>query len=173
MQFLFDIIGSFIVAGVILGVVFNMNATMGSMTFQNTLDVITQENAKSIADLVNYDFYKIGYGDSTTDPVPIIKFADTNAITFKADIDSNGTLDTVQYYTTPPYFVAGSQYKFEKLCRAVNSTNKDTMVLGIASFKLSYYDTFGVQINPPPLNTVSLLQRIESIKIQMLVKNPI
>jgi hypothetical protein len=174
MNVVLDIVGSTVVAGLILLLVFQLNRSMGNMSFQNTLDVVTQENAKTIADMVNYDFYKIGYHDDITSANPIVEIADSNRIKFRADIDNNGAVDTVQYYTsTSPYYVHGSSTGFKQLYRTVNNTGGYGASLGITSFKLTYYDTLGILLNFPTPSDTALRRRIQSIKIQMTVKNPI
>jgi hypothetical protein len=150
MQVMIDVVGSAIIAGVILVLVFNLNRSMGDMTFQNTLDVITQENATTIAGMVNSDFYKIGYGESNTGTEPVVEIADTSEIKFRADIDNNGTVDTVHYFVSAsPYPVPGSPTKFRKLYRLVNASSGPGASLGITAFKLTYYDTLGVQLSFP------------------------
>jgi len=174
MNIMIDIVGSAVIACVILLLVFQMNQSMGSMTFQNTLDVITQENSKTIADIINFDFYKIGYGVSIDPLNPAIQLADSDRITFTSDIHQRGTVDTVRYFTSSvPYPIQGSTTKFKKLYRLVDTTASAGANLGITSFRFSYYDTLGHQIVlPPPTDTASLA-KIKSIRIQMTVRNPI
>lgn len=174
MQVMIDIVGSAILAGLILLIVFQMNRSMGDMAFQNTLDVITQENSKTIADMINYDFYKIGYHDHISAVDPVVEYADTNHVRFRSDIDNNGTVDTVQYYTSStPYYEHGSATPFRQLYRGVNASTGPGARLGITSFKLTYYDTLGVLLNFPTPSDTATRRRIQSIKIQMMVKNPL
>lgn len=174
MHVILDIIGSTVVAGLILLVVFQLNHSMGNMSFQNTLDVVTQENAKTIADMINYDFYKIGYHGDITSADPIVEIADSDRIKFRSDIDNNGSIDTVQYFTSlTPYYVPGSATGFKQLYRNVNASTGPGARLGITSFKLTYYDTLGVLLNFPTPSDTAIRRRIRSIKIQMMVKNPI
>ena len=172
MHTMLDIVGSTIVGGAILLLLFRMNGSMGDLSFQNTLDVATQTNSRTIADMINHDFYKIGYHESINGISPIVESADSNYIRFRSDIDNNGTVDTVQYYTSAPYDVHGSAVRFQNLYRGVNSSTGPGANLGLTSFKLIYFDTLGVLINLPTPTDSASRRRIRSIKIQMLVKNP-
>src|SRR5438874_2188002 len=111
MNTMLDLIGASVLAGAILLLVIKLNGSMTNKNMQTTFDAITQSNSKTIADMINYDFYKIGYHDSLTDPNPVIQLADSDHIKFRADIENiNGSkVDTVEYYTTgSTYSVPGS-----------------------------------------------------------------
>ena len=172
MQVMMDIVGSTIIGGAILFLVFKTSDMMTDLSFQNTLDVATQSNSRTIADMINYDFYKIGYHESVTGPRPIIEIADSDRIRFRSDIDNNGTVDTVEYSESAPYEVAGSASRFRVLYRNVISSARTGANVGLTSFQLSYYDTMGVRIDLPTPTDSSSLRRIQSIKIQMMIRNP-
>src|SRR5437867_5047186 len=121
MNTMIDLIGATILAGLILLLVVQLNSSMTNKNMQTTLDAITQSNSKTIADMINYDFYKIGYHDSLNDPTPVIEYADTDHIRFRADIDRIGKIDTIEYYTSgSAYSVPDSPIKFKKLYRSIN-----------------------------------------------------
>src|SRR5437867_4879281 len=144
MNTMIDLIGASVLAGLILLLVIQLNSTMTNKNMQTTFDAVTQSNSKTIADMVNYDFYKIGYHDSLNDPTPVIELADTDHIRFRADVDRAGKIDTIEYYTTgSTYTVPGSSITFKKLYRGVNYKISPGASLGITWFKFSYYDTSG------------------------------
>src|SRR6266849_2804324 len=144
MNTMIDLIGASLLAGLILLLVIQLNSSMTNKNMQTTFDAITQSNSKTIADMINYDFYKIGYHDSLNDPNPVIELADTDHIRFRADIEKGGRIDTVEYFTTgTTYSVPGSSIKFKKLYRAINDTIQPGASLGLTWFKFSYYDVWG------------------------------
>jgi len=172
-QVILDIIGSTVIGATIILMLFNLNSSMSETSFQNTLDVATQSNSMTIAEMLNHDFYKIGYHESLNGPWPIIETADSNRIRFRSDIDNNGTVDTIEYFTSAPYDVKGSATRFRRLYRTMNGSAGTGADLGLTSFKLTYFDTLGIPVNLPTPTDSASLGRIQSIKIEMTVKNPL
>src|SRR6266852_3864623 len=104
MTTMIDIVGSAIFAGLIILLAMQLNASTANTSLQATLDVNTQENSTTIENMINSDFYKMGYHDSLNSGNPIVELADTSSIRFRADIDGNGSVDTVRYFTTATPF---------------------------------------------------------------------
>jgi len=175
-QILLDLIGAAVIAGMIVYSVVGLNGTMTDGAFQTTLDKITQENSQAIADLINHDFYKIGYHATLDASKPIILLADSERITFLSDIENKGVLDTVKYYTSDIVdSLDGSSLVFKKLYRTVNSASAgDGARLGLTSFKLTYFDRFGSLINltSPTTDTIGL-SNIKSVRVVMFVRNQV
>jgi hypothetical protein len=91
-----DIIGSTIIAGFVMLMGLRMNANMATSNGSYKADVLVQESLVSLVDAIEYDFRKMGY--RVQDPTQVILRADTTHITFRGDIDDNGTVDTVEWY---------------------------------------------------------------------------
>ena len=178
MHVILDIIIAGVFASIILFFVVSTTATMGDTTLKTTLDVIAQKNSSTVAQMLNYDFYKIGYRDDINAPNPIIEFADSERIRFRGDVDASGTLDTVEYYTgTTLDSIPGSKVIFKRLYRRVYSSDRpwvgEGARLGMTSLKFTYYDDHSRQIVPPTPTDDASLRLIRSIGIRMMVKNPI
>jgi hypothetical protein len=96
MSVLWDLLGSTMMAGLVLlmGLQLNSNMANGSNAYRD--DVVVQEGLVNIVQAVEYDFRKMGY--NVADPTSVILRADSNHIAFLADLDDNGAIDTVEWY---------------------------------------------------------------------------
>jgi hypothetical protein len=96
MSLMLDLIGSTIVAGfvILIGLQMNLN-TSGTQT-AIAAQVNVQESLADYTAQVEADLKKIGYG--VADPKNAIISADSNGINFRADMDRNGTVDSVRMY---------------------------------------------------------------------------
>src|SRR5260221_7139190 len=99
MESMIDIVGSAVLAGIVILLVFQVNMSLSNANFQTTLDVTTQANAVVFGNILEYDFRKLGYRVPASELA--ISYADTNGdMKFNADIDNDGKLDSLQYKVT-------------------------------------------------------------------------
>ena len=141
-----DLIGSFIIAGTLLLAVLNLNASLVDSSYQNTLDLIAQQNLSALGKLIRYDFCKIGFGVSTT----AILLADSTQITFQTDIDRDGDVDTLRYYISEPTAAASTLNPEDRLLyRVVNSEPAEGDAWGVTEFELRYLDASGSETGDP------------------------
>lgn len=136
-----DLIGSFIIGGLLLLMVLAVNNNASQFSVQNGQQLSTQENLTELAAEIEYDFRKIGYH------VPVhsasILSCDSTSVTFLADMDNNGTVETVSYALGSPYTVRGTENPNDKqLTRQVGLTQIKNS-LGLTDFKLKFYDSHG------------------------------
>ncbi len=108
-----DILGSTIVGGLLLFILFNMNNNATQNTYNFSGELILQQNLVTTVEVLEYDFRKIGYcEDPSVLPFPetdAILCADTSNIKFLTDLmeppynnpHGDGTLDTIQYFLGP------------------------------------------------------------------------
>ena len=137
MNILLDILGSTIIGGLIVLMLMNFNIFQSSTKFASDSELKLQQNAKTLAEIINYDLRKIGYDYSNTAFVE----ADSERISFYSDIDRNGSIDILSYFlgdtseateTTNP--------KDRILYRVVNSDTIKGPSLGLTKAKFSYLD---------------------------------
>ena len=85
MGYLLDIVGSIIIAGMVVMILLavNINNTASSSVILFT--TIEQRKTKDVSELIEYDLYKIGYRI----PDEKISVADSTEIKFYADINDN------------------------------------------------------------------------------------
>ena len=53
--------GSFVIGGILALMLFNFNAYQSNTRYQSDSELQLQQNAKTLADIINYDLRKIGY----------------------------------------------------------------------------------------------------------------
>lgn len=168
---LLDIIGSIIVGGVLLLILFRLQATASETSYDSSQDLIVQQNLTTLIDMIQSDFRKVGYcADYTkiTNPADVILFADSNKIEFIADLNDAGVLDTVEYYTGPTSELSNTPNPNDRLLyRIINNETPMGSNLGVTEFKLIYQNALGDTLSTP----VNPTGQIASIQIDLEVEN--
>ena len=165
---LIDILGSTIMGGILLILVLRLNNTATEKTTNYGGELSLQQNIVTIAQIMEYDFRKMGYcatWQNFPDPKQSIINAAENNITFQADIDDNGKMDTISYYlggllTSTPN--PRDRYFYRK----INNQPPAAINLGVTQFFMKYYDTFGDSLTMP----VSQPTLISSYEINIVVE---
>lgn len=134
--------GSTIVAGMILLLIFKLNIYSFHSRYASDTELELQQNAKTLAEILSYDLRKIGYeyqGDA------IIK-ADSNRLSFYSDINDDGTTNIVTYFAGDTSEVSQtSNPKDIILYRVVDSDTGGGPSLGLTKVKFSYLDKSGYE----------------------------
>ena len=157
-----DILGSFVIGGMVLLAVVTLNSGMTGSAVQMTMDLMVQENMVELTREVEYDFHKIGYRVSND---TVITLADSTGITFLADIDDDGNVDFVRYYLGSPNELTSTPNTEDRLLyRVVNSETPKSSNMGVVAFDLKYYDASG--------NETSVLGDIRGINVSLDVESP-
>ena len=168
---LLDIIGSIIVGGILLLILFRLQATASETSYDSSQDLIVQQNLTTLIDMIQSDFRKVGYcADYTkiTNPADVILFADSNKIEFIADLNDAGVLDTVEYYTGPTSELSNTPNPNDRLLyRVINNETPMGSNLGVTEFKLIYQNALGDTLSTP----VNPTGQIASIQIDLEVEN--
>jgi hypothetical protein len=169
---LLDIVGSILVGGVLLLILFRLEATANETSYDSSQDLIVQQNLTTLIDIIQSDFRKIGYcADYTkiTNPADVILYADSNEIKFIADLNDAGVLDTVDYYTGPTSELSNTPNPNDRLLyRVINGETPKSSNLGVTEFKLIYQNSFGDTLDTP----VDPAGQIASIQVDLEVENP-
>lgn len=158
-----DLLGSFLIGGMLLLNIVNMNANASTQSSLYSVTRISQKNLVASVQIIENDFRKMGYG--VANPTKSILIADTSRIKFLADIDRNGVMDTIDYYIGPTTELGGSPNPRDRfLYRVINGETPSSANLGIVRFRLDYYDQ--------DLKKVSLLEAIKIVEIRVEVESP-
>lgn len=137
MSILLDIFGSTIIGGLIVLMLLNFNIFQSNTRFASDSELQLQQNAKTLAEIINYDLRKIGYDYSNTAFVE----ADSERISFYSDIDRNGSIDIVSYFLGDTSEVTETTNPKDRiLYRVVNSDTIKGPSLGLTKAKFSYLD---------------------------------
>ena len=147
MNFLLDIMGSSLVAGIIFLLVFKLNLYSSNVSYYSDNELRLQQNVKTLAEVINYDLRKIGYKYEGT----AIVTAEPHRIQFYADLEAPGTvghgvMDFVEYFLGDSTEATGTENQRDKiLYRVLNHT--DTLggpTLGLVDLKFSYLNGQGL-----------------------------
>jgi lipopolysaccharide export LptBFGC system permease protein LptF len=167
-SYLLDIIGSTIIAGMVVMILMavNINTTTSSAAILFT--TIEQQKITQVSEIIQYDFYKVGY----LVPGEKIAIADSNEIKFYADIDNDTKIDSVHYYvgyTTDLSYTSNPNDK--PLYRQRNYQDSLLAEIPVVDFNLSYYDSIGNSLDYSSLTNSAGRDRIKSIKIKITVES--
>jgi len=142
MNILLDLLGSTIIGGLLISMLINFNIFQNNTSFASDSELQLQQNAKTLAEILNYDLRKIGYGyDSTA-----VTIADSEKISFYSDIDKNGSVDQITYMisdTSDAFFTTNPEDVI--LYRIVNNDTSKGPSLGLTKLKFSYLDGIGAE----------------------------
>lgn len=170
---LIDILGSTLIGGLILLILFRMNDSSVENHYLNSGEMIVQSNLLAVIELLEHDFRKIGYCENY-DKIPnpaiaIIEATDTS-IAFLTDVSQSqsvqtgdGNVDVLKYWIGSPLDseVMGTPNPKDRiLYRQVNSDTPFSANLGVTQFSLKYFDDDGKEIltmpSAPPLGIITL-----------------
>lgn len=173
MSSLLDVIGALFIFGVVMLIALQLNIFTLDTNTQNLLRTVNQENVSGnesgvgIGTTLEIDLSRIGAADSLS---PSILVADADRITFRGDVDANGTVDSVKYFlTTPPSTPEGGNKNLKYLYRRQNTQSGTKGWVGVSSFQLLYYDQMGRTI-PTPVNAWSLAF-IRSVRAKVMFES--
>ncbi|RJQ47852.1 MAG: hypothetical protein C4534_00500 [Gaiellales bacterium] len=162
MSAVLDLIGSFIIGGLLLMMVLSVNTNVSQFSVQNGMELSSIENMAELTQEIEFDFRKIGY--RAPNPSAALVRCDSTMIAFLADLDNNGTADSVVYSLGAPSQVGGTcNPRDRKLLRQVGAQRINSS-LGLTSFRLRYFDAAG--------NLTSTPSAVKSIEVSLQVESP-
>ena len=156
-----------------VGIMLKLNGTAAQNVYLNSGEVVCQQNLVGQAQILETDFRRIGYCSDYTniqDPTKAIISADTASITFAADINSDGKMDTIYYYLGPASQLNATADPRDKiLYRVVNGVTPSGSDAGITRFYLVYFNQTGDTIHCPV--SATNLPLITDIELNLNVEN--
>ncbi|MCL4547779.1 MAG: hypothetical protein M1495_04340 [Bacteroidetes bacterium] len=163
MSEIIKLIGANVIAGFVILIILSLNMRMSDSANQLYQDTFNQRNAITSAQILEYDFYKMGYGVTGNK----ILQADSSVIKYLSDVDNNGTVDTVTYYTGSKTALTSTANPNDmELFRKLNQTISSISI--VTRFNLSYFDSSNANLSYASLT--SQLTRAKIRTIQVLVK---
>ena len=166
MAVVLDLVGSFMIAGMVLMMGLGLNANVVNSTGSFQADVVVQESLVSLVQSVEFDFRKMGYG--VQDPTTVLQRADSTYITFLSDVNNDGVVDTVSWYLGGS-IVSTPNPNDRILYRKVSSPTAGVSTLvgslpGVTKFSMKYLDQDG--------QPVVVLSQIWIVETTMRVESP-
>lgn len=141
MNIILDIAGSVIIGGILALMLFNFNTYQTKTSFLSDGELQLQQNAKTLAEIINYDLRKIGY-DCVRDSIWIE--TETKRLKFYSDIDRDGTPDSITYFLGDSTNALSTPNPRDKvLFRVVNTDTLAGPTLGLTKLNFHYLDQFG------------------------------
>lgn len=159
-----DILGSTLIGGMLLLILFRVNDATVENNFMYGGELIVQQNLVAVVELLEFDFRKIGYCEDwskLSNPLLYIISADSNSIKFRTDLDSDGNVDSLWYFTGPTSELTVTPNPRDRLLYRVE--NNETPIgtnLGVTQFNMVYYDALGAKL-AVPVASPDLIQMIE------------
>ncbi|MCL6493506.1 MAG: hypothetical protein K6T54_01875 [Ignavibacterium sp.] len=167
-----DILASIVMGGILLTTVLRLSDSAAEKTYNYSGELSLQQNLATIAQIIEYDFRKMGYcanWQKFPDPSKAIAQADSSSIKFYTDVNNDGNIDSIRYYLGPTSELSSTPNPRDRLLYRVVNTDVPTEVnLGVTQFYLIYFDALGDTVplpitNPGIISSYEINVRVESI----------
>ena len=165
MSTIIDILGSTFIGGLILLIILKTNLFISNASYASGNELKMQQNAKTLAEILNYDFRKIGYKNTGLSIIT----AETEHFKFVGDLQrpgesGYGIIDTVEYFVKDSTYSSGTLNPNDIiLVRVVNGTDSIAgSSLGLVKLNFSYLDSLSTPTN--------ILSKIKYIKTELWVE---
>lgn len=140
--------------------IFKLNVYSFHSRYASDTELELQQNAKTLAEILSYDLRKIGY---EYDGDPIVT-ADSNKLSYYADINEDGFPNLITYYAGDSTEVPQtSNPKDIILYRVVDADTSGGPSLGLTRVKFSYMDKSGYE--------TSVLTDIEYVRVELFLES--
>lgn len=154
MSTVLDLLGAVIIGGLVFLMVSNLNTYSSTTKFSSDSELRLQQNAKSLADVLENDLRKIGYKNSGTS----ILTATPQKISFLSDIDSTGTVDNVTLTVSDSTKLPNTPNPHDIIYyRIVNNDTLNCASYGLTTIRFSYKNLYGY-----PTSNVDSIKYVEA-----------
>lgn len=167
-----DILGSMIIGGILMTIAWRLSDASTQRTYNYSGELALQQNLKTIVEIIEYDFRKIGYCDVPGSLPDTIVYADANRIEFYTDLqplNGVGNSDLLKYYLGPTSECSATPNPRDRILYRVekNQTPKPSN-LGVTQFRLIYMDALGDTLaspvaDPSLIKTIEINVAVESV----------
>ncbi len=168
MNTMLDILGSFVLGGLVIMLLVQVDSTTRTYNYQKQFDMLNQERIIGTNDAVQDDFYKIGYRIKGSK----IILADSVGIKFYTDYNNDGIVDTVRYYLGSKGALANTVNPQDMpLFKTVNG-GKQIFIEAVTNFKLIYFDSSGTALTYASLLNQSSRNTVKCIQVRIDCQSP-
>ncbi len=169
---LLDIMGSVIIGGMLM---LNMMRTYNNTSEQSAQyasEYMVQRSLVELTTMLEYDFRKIGYQkgqENLSYAALALKTCEKNKIVFYADLDNNGSQETVEYSTGSASGLTSTPNPNDlPFFRKINGVGNQIGSYGLTEYRLEYFDYTGKLLPFPIVN----LGEIATISITVTCQSP-
>lgn len=167
-----DIIGAVIIGGLLMLNAIRLYTNSQENAWEYSSESIVQQNLIDITTLLERDFIRIGYqrgAENIPHAIHAITEAEDNHIEFLADMDNNGTMETVEFLVGDADDLTGTVNPNDMpFFRRINGVGDAVTTYGVTEFFLEYYNYTGDRIPTPVANK----GEIATITITVVCQNP-
>jgi hypothetical protein len=178
-----DIIGSTFIGGILLLMMIRTNATLIENKFSSNNDKMVQSYVTTLAQIIEYDFNRIGYCEDEKLMVtrantqqPNITLAERRKISFLTDLPVNfstgrgdGVLETITYSIVPTNIYPNPKIKL--FLRNVTGEPPDNGAnMDVTDFEIRYFTVNNTELTPPV--AAALLPQINKLEINLKFEDP-
>jgi hypothetical protein len=158
-----DLIGSFVVGGLLLLIMFTARSNLVESSYERNMDLIAQEHVGTLVEMLQHDFRKMGFG--VPDSVVAVQAADSTSVSFLGDLDADGSVDTVSYSVSDTSAASGTENPRDRLfLHQINGQPTDGVNMGVTTFHLTYLDSSGsATAVPAQIRSVGVSLTVESL----------
>lgn len=157
-----DIIGSFIVAGLLLLTLMNVSVGVSETTHWASMEQVAQGAAQTMGLILEADLRRVGY--LVPEGNGVFLAADTSNVKFAGDVDDDGQPDTVRYWVGAASEASASVNPNDRvLHRSQNGVEDVPTEMGVTSLQFKYYDFKGL--------TTSNKSKIRSVRATIAVES--
>ena len=167
-----DIIGSFIIAGLLFLMTIRLNESANESSFAYHTQLNLQTNLTTVVSILEFDLRKIGYCrdyKKIPDPTKSLLLADSTRIKFLCDFNNDGNLDSIFYRLGPASELSDTPNPRDcYLYKKTNNQAAERWNFGVTRFRFKYYDALGDSVAFPIANP----SIVYSMEISVQVESP-
>jgi hypothetical protein len=163
-----DIIASFVIGGMLMLMLINMNAGLVACTTDTVLSQITQINAMGTAEVIRADLKRAGL--RVPAGLPAFLSASPEAMTILGDIDGDGAHDTLTYFLAVGGADNTPNPNDRMMYRRDGANAPEPFSAGITGFEMTYRDEFG-NVKGFPIAGDSALASIRRVDVVLVVES--
>lgn len=135
------IIGSFIIGGIVLISLLNLQFGIFRNANQNTFEMATKQQIDALVEIAEYDFPKIGYRVGQA----AINSATSRQLTFQSDLYDQNTVNTITWRFNPTQANTRTANPNDRILERIIDGQSAVLSLNVIDFELQYLNSMGVQ----------------------------
>jgi hypothetical protein len=163
MNHLLDALMSTIIGGFLLFLLIRFNGDMATNSYEMVSGQQSHQNAIATIRILDSDLYRIGHKVSGEK----IKTADSTTLKYYSDLDNNGVVDSLLYYTGQVTALNSTTNPKDKPIYRKLNTNQPELIGAVIRFRLTYFDSTGTQLTYTNLTNATEREKIKTIRMQI------
>lgn len=174
------LITSFIVAGILMVSIINMNTSVVNSSSELTMTQFTRERMASISRMISEDIQKMGY-NRTGKTDPILQVANSHKIKFHSNIDNStdNSVEVITWEFRKDLEITSSKNPSDRVLHRIvknedGSEHVTEIMLGVTEFQIGYYNDYGVLLSDSLTTPVdaALWDNLKQFYIKLKVESP-